>query len=336
MGDWRDEAKARIKMLTQGSTIKLDEGINCLRVLPDKKDVMPDGTINPKGMTHSPVREIMTHSDVGPDKRFNLRCGHAITGEGQCWLCDAKIPELVSSGISSKRMQAEAMAPKKQLLVNASIFDRDAHDGKGGFSPAKPWWMGLQGQKSLGVRIYSRIVGSGLSKKDYVSPTKGHNINVERVGTGKGTTYPDIEGDETPSIVPKSVLIGMRDLDSIAPKYSAEDLKAAYFGRDPEEAEERPKKRRAEPEPEVEDAVTDDAEEPVDAEETDAAEEYSAEETEPDEDAEPESLEGDIPDEVEPEDEPEPEPEPVRRTAPAKKTAPPPARKTAPPPARRR
>ncbi len=341
MSDWRESAKQRVKERQEGGAIKLVDGANCMRVLPDKKDIMPDGTVNPKGLSHSPVREVRLHRDVGPDKKYNIRCGHEVDGTGSCWLCDVKIPELENFNSPSKRMQAQAMAPKDQLVVNASRFDPDTNK----FTTAKPWWMGLNGGQSLGVRILARVAGSGISKKDFVSPTKGYNLNIERTGTGLNTKYPEIEPDESPSVVPKSILLGMKDLDSVVQQYDAEDQKAAYYGRDREEESSSgrgDRKRKPAPVEEETEAGTEETEEPL--EEAEAEETETETEAEVEEDAEPledaeESLEDDIPEEYEaeePEEEPAPPPKKKPAPAPVKKAAPPPARKVAPPPAKRR
>ena len=343
MGDWRSGARDRVKQKSEGTSIKILEGSNCLRVLPDKKDLTPEGKVNLKGIVNPPYREFRVHRNVGPDKAM-CGCGKDIEGKGKCWLCDVKIPELEGSGSSAKRAQANEIRAAEQFVVHASKFDSDTQK----FSGPKPWWVstgsgipGKQGQ-SLAVRVYSKIASS---KKDYVDPVKGYNINIERTGQMLQTRYTEVEGDETPSKVPASVLAAVKDLDSIIPAYDAEDQKSAYYGRPKEEKadrDEEPRRREAksapvadEPEPEEESEVPEDEpEEEESTEEEVPADEEEAEEAEEEEPAdEPEEEE-------EPEEEIEEEPEPARPArrpapAPAKKAAPP-AKKAAAPPAKTR
>ena len=100
MGSWKTEAQERVKEQKAGASFKLAEGDNLFRILP-----------NPKGPRFSPFIEFRIHRDVGPDKRF-VACGKDIRGEGKCWLCDKKIPELQSSESSKKRLMAENMQAK--------------------------------------------------------------------------------------------------------------------------------------------------------------------------------------------------------------------------------
>jgi hypothetical protein len=334
MGDWRSGARDRVKQKSEGTSIKIAEGSNCLRVLPDKKDLTPEGKVNPKGIVNPPYREFRVHRNVGPDKAM-CGCGKDIEGKGKCWLCDVKIPELEGSGNSAKRAQANEIRAAEQFVVHASKFDSDTQK----FGGPKPWWVstgsgipGKQGQ-SLAVRVYSKIASS---KKDYVDPVKGYNINIERTGQMLQTRYTEVEGDETPSKVPASVLAAVKDLDSVVPAYDAEDQKSAYYGRPKKENAERdeaPRRRVAKPAPAEDESEPEETEE----EESEAAEDEPEEETPADEE-EPEEAEEEPADEPEDEpeeeeeepaeEEPEEEPEPVR---PARKAAPAPAKKVAPP-----
>lgn len=329
MPGWRDEAKERVKEKSQGSSIKIVEGQNCVRVLPDKKDIRPNGYLNPKGCVHRPYREFRVHYDIGPDK-VKLGCGHDIDGGGKCWLCDVKIPELESSESSAKRGLAQKIRAKEQFVVNASVFDPDTKK----FSAAKAWWIstgsgipGRQGE-SLAVRIFARI---SAGKKDYVDPVKGYNINITRTGTMLKTRYPEIESDENSSSVPAQILVSMKSLDSVLPVYDEEEQKSAYFGRpkrdDNTEKEEVTEEAEETTEEVEEEAETESEETETEAEE-EAVEEESSEEEEVEENSEEETEEFEAEPEPEIEEEEE-EPAPP----PKKKTVAPPAKKPVPAPA---
>jgi len=316
MPSWRDAARDRVKTKSEGSTLKITEGENCVRVLPDKKDLLPDGRVGPKGIAHPPYREFKVHREVGPDKAL-CGCGHTIDGEGACWLCDVKIPELLAN--PAKKATGVALEAQDQFVVQATRFDPDTSK----FAPPKPWWISTGGRSSLAVRVFSKLAST---KKDYVDPNKGYNLNITRTGTGLNTRYPELEGDDTATKVPASILAMVKDLDTLIPAYDEEDQKSRYFGR-----------------PRRDEVEKDDVEETEETEETAEETEYS-EDVETSTEDEPEELETDLPaddedpqeeappedepEEEEPEEEPEPEPEPPpRRSAPAKK-APAPAKKT--------
>ncbi len=356
--NWRDKAQQRVKDKQSGSSIKIDEGTNCLRVMPDRKDISADGKVT--AVVHPPYREFRIHRSVGPDEAM-VGCGKDIEGKGKCWLCDAKIPELEATGVSQKRLMAQKIGAAEQFVVNASKVDPDTQK----FTPPKPWWVstgsGIPGRQSqsLATRVYSKLASS---KRDFVDPNKGYNLNVERSGTGLKTRYTGVESDESPTRVPASVLMAVKDLDSVIPAYSEEDQKSAYFGRPRrDEEEDRPRRgaRRAEPEEEEEskdpaddevpedEEVSETEEEPVaeDAEEVEEEEQPPADdeyEEAPPEDEEveeeppaEEDVEEEVPtEEEEYEEEPEPEP-PPRRTAPAKKPAPAAVKKPIPPAAKK-
>lgn len=346
MSDWRSQGKDRVKEKSEGNTLKLREGDNCVRVLPDKKDLLPDGKLNPKGIQHSPIREFRIHQDVGPDKGM-CACGKNIDGEGECWLCDVKVPDLEKKNKTQLAVKLEA---REKFVVQATRFDPDTRK----FSVPKPWWVssgsGIPGKSATGtlaVRIYSKLVSS---KKDYVDPVKGYNINIERTGEGMKTRYPSVEGDESPMKVPLDILKQVKDLDKLIPQYDEDEQKSLYFGR-PKEDEDEDKKPRRRGKP-VEDAEDEDDDDESETEETESEEESEAEaeeeakETEEEEDeeaaeeeAEEEEEEAEeaeeaeeVNEEEEEEAEPEPEPEPKKpatKKAATKKAAPPPATKKA-------
>lgn len=348
MSDWRKEAQTRVKEKKQGNTQRLEQGNNCMRVLPSKKDIDANGRVNPKGISHKPYREFKIHRNVGPDKAM-LTCGHDSEGKGKCWLCDVQIPELEASGNSVKKARAKEIGPQDQFLVIASRFDVESQT----FSAPKPWWMSMGGGLTLGVRVFSKI---SSSRKDYVDPNKGYNLNIERVGEGLKTKYPEVEGDESPTKVPATVLAQIKDLDSVMIPYDAEEQKSAYFGRPRRDEEEngdrrerrgrdsgereREKETAEDDEPaSSEDEETPEGEGEGEDEDTpeDAPEDAEDEETPEEEDA---PAEDDAPEdeEYEPEPEEEPAPPPKKKApaaAPPPKKALPPKKQAAPPPKRR-
>ncbi len=321
--DWKSKARERVSDMAQGNRLALTVGDNCLRCLPDKKDITPDGKVKKEGLIHSPVREFRIHYGVGPDKA-TLGCGHPIDGSGSCWLCDDLIPQLEKN--PNKRALVnpttrDNILGKDCFVINASKYDPNTQR----FGAARPWWPSVGGGNSLAVRVYSRI---STSKKDYIDPVKGYNMTIEKTGEGINTRYPSIEADESPTRVDPKVLIGMKDLDEIVPAYSMEEQKNAYYGRAPEDEPEAEEDAVEDPDSAEDPDAVEETEEPVEEveetpEEEVVEESFGEPEDEPDPDAPEEEYE------AEPEPEPEP-PKPVRRTAPVK-TAPAPARKTAPP-----
>lgn len=226
--DWRQEGRQRVKEKSAGSTIKITEGNNCIRILPDRKDLLPDGKPKPGGFVNRPYREFRVHRNVGPDERM-VACGLNIDQHGSCWLCQKQIPALEAQG---KIKMAQKIRAAEQFLVNGSQFDLDSQR----FQPPKPWWVstgngqpGRQGE-SLAVRVYSRMVNG---RKDLIDPARGYNLNITRTGTGIKTRYTEIEADENPTKVPLSILAAIKDLDTVVPKYSEEDQRNTYFGRTP-------------------------------------------------------------------------------------------------------
>jgi hypothetical protein len=328
---WRDEAAQRVKEKSEGNTLKLVEGDNCFRILPDKKDILPGGKMGPKGVQHAPYREFRMHRHVGPDDS-TVPCGKDIKGEGDCWLDDIKIPELEQSDSEKKRLQAIKIQPQEQFIVNASRFDPD----KQKFEKPKTWWIstgaGVPGKasQSLAVRIYSKLA---QSKKDYVDPIKGYNLNISRTGQGLKTRYPEIEGDESPSRVPAEILAQVVDLDKSIPVYIESEQKAAYFGRPVEDEEdEKPKKGKKA----AKAAPVDEDEEESDSEELSEDEEELSDEEDEEELSEDEELDEEVPEDEElsedesdeevSEEDDEEEEEPAPKKKPIKK-APPPATK---------
>ena len=330
MPDWRQKGKERVKEKSEGNTLKLREGDNCIRIMPDKKDLLPDGKLNPKGVQHSPVREFRIHQEVGPDKGMT-GCGVSIDGEGKCWICHVKIPDLEKKGKHQLAAQLEA---REKFVVQASRYDPDTQK----FSAPKPWWVssgaGIPGKSATGtlaVRVYSKLASS---KKDYVDPVKGYNLNIERTGEGMKTRYPSVEGDETPTKVPLEILKLVQDLDKLIPQYDEDDQKSLYFGRPKEEDEDKPRSKKRgrqdddDSDNDDDDSETEDSEvETEDEGETEEVEEDTevendedVEEAEEDEEEKTEEVE-EVEDEPEPEEEEEVEEEEEEAPPPPKKTA---------------
>ena len=337
MASWKDDAKERVKTQKEGASFKLNEGPNLFRIMPNKK-----------GPKFSPFIEFRIHRDVGPDKRF-VGCGKDISGEGKCWLCDKKIPELENSESSAMRLKAEKLAAKEQFVVQVSRINDD-----GKWTMPKFWWVstgnGLPGRhsRSLSIQVQSLLASSRV---DYEDPIKGRNMSIERHGSGLQTKYDPIITDEVSSKVPQAVLAKLEPLEDVVPEYSAKRQYNAYMGREDDAETEpvsRPRHSRPtasveaeEPTEEVEETTegeygetTDEEQDSVlvrldDEVEAEATDEDPAYEDEPD----PDAPEDDMPEDDAPAEEvEEPPATPPRRTpAPAKKTAP--VKKHAPAPA---
>jgi hypothetical protein len=242
MQSWKQRAQERVKEKGAGATIKIDVGDNCLRILPDKKDLLPDGRLRKEGIQHAPYREFRIHRDVGPDDTM-CACGLNIEGKGRCWLCQVAIPNLQKSGVEAKIQKADTIRPQEQFIVNATKFSTDTAK----FGSPKPWWVstgsgrpGKQAQ-SLAYRVFSKMTTS--SKRDFVDPNKGYNLNVERAGEGLKTRYVSVESDDEPTKVPLSILAAVVDLDTVIPVYDEAEQKRAYYGQPREEKEERLKSK---------------------------------------------------------------------------------------------
>lgn len=358
MGDWKSEARERVKEKLQGNTFKLLDGQNIFRVLPNKK-----------GVQFAPYIEGLVHRDVGPDKGFT-GCGHDIEGGGKCWLCDAVIPTLEKSGLPEKRALAAQIGPKTVFIVQVSRIDKET----GKFGPPKPFWVstgkGIPGQTStthppLSVQVESLLVSD---RRSYDDPVKGFNMIITRHGTGpgKGTRYDAPDHEDSPSKVPTAVLALIKPLKEFLPVYDIEDQKSLYYGRPRPDQMESPRapasaspSRRPAPAAEPEEQFSEDGDSAEASEEMafeDAPpEEFVEEPTETEVETEVDVLEEpefeDAPEpeeqieefEPEPLEEPEPAP-PPRRAAkqappapkPMPKPVPAPARKVAPAPARRK
>lgn len=121
--DWRKKAKERLKEKKDGDTFKLQEGVNCFRVLPNKK-----------GTKYSPFLEIRMHRNVGAEK-MSVRCGKDVEGKGKCWLCDSKIPAL-EGGSDAQKQRAATLNAVDQVITQVSRVDPDT--GKFGAPKIQP------------------------------------------------------------------------------------------------------------------------------------------------------------------------------------------------------
>jgi len=303
--DWREEANQRYKDKASKGRFKLVEGENTLRILPRMK-----------AKSKVPFLEYLVHREVGPNKRF-VRCGKTISGEGECWLCDHKIPSLEKSESSAKQKMAASLQPKEQFVVQVAVVDSDSGKMTGPYL----WTVSTGGARSLAARLLGVLRST---KRDYIDPEKGYNLTIERTGTGKmDTVYGAPTPDEEPSEVPEKILNKAKPFSELIPAYSEEQQKAAYFGQDDRDAgggrsseeEEEPvrkkgKKKRDE-EDETEDEETEDESEEEETEDDEIEEKpkkkkgkKDADEEDEDESEEEESEE----DESEDEDE-----EPVKK-----------------------
>jgi hypothetical protein len=228
MPDWRKQGQESASNKKEGASLKLEEGVTCFRVMPDKADILPDGRYHPKDGGHSPYREYRLHRHWGPDDA-TVTCGKDIDGKGRCWGCDVIIPQLEKD--PRKAEQLKKVGPQEQFVIQASKFDGNTSKFKlpkimylstGAGIPGKP------GTNTVALRVLTKIVGT---RKDYIDPIKGFNLNVERTGQGLKTKYPSIEGDETPTKVPLAVIQAVVSLDTLLPKYDEEDMKSLWFGR---------------------------------------------------------------------------------------------------------
>jgi hypothetical protein len=363
MSDWRTKARERVKEKKSGTTFKLVEGTNGFRILPNKLDLQPDGRPKKEGIQNPPFLELRVHRDVGPDKSF-CTCGLDIEGNGKCWLCQVKIPELEASKAPAKKEQAFAIGARETFLIQVSRIDTET----GKFSMPKPFWpsngKGIPGRPAkrptLATQIQSAILNS---RKDFIDPAKGYNMYINRTGMGpRDTTYDPPEADENPSKVPLAILAQVKPFEELFRPYDEEDQKAAYFGRPRREeraAEDEGEEGEAEEgaegegyeegaegegepeyeegaegeaEPEYEEGAEGEAEPEYEEGAEGEAEEYPEGEEPPEPEYE-EGTEGEAEPEYEEEPEPEPEPAPRRATRPAAKQAPRPATKQAPRPA---
>ena len=317
MSDWRKEGQQRLKDKNSGTTLSIPEGEHSIRLMPNKKDILPGGKMNPKGCENPPFLEFRLHEKVGPDEK-SFRCGKDTNGRGKCWYCDVKLPEIEKSGKSSLRKMAANSIPRDKFVVIASLMDPKTEK----LGKPKPWWIstgsglpGRQGQ-SLAFKVHKRIMSRN---KDVVDPKKGYNLFLEKTGSGIKTRYPQLEVEENMSIVPSSILALVPDLEESVFQYDSEVQKAIYLGKplpdrnapkdddeeDEDESDEESddveeSEEESEDENDSEESDEDDSEE-----ESEDEEESSEDEEESDEESEDDDEDKESEDETEDEDESE-------------------------------
>src|ERR1035437_5964180 len=231
---WQEEAAQRLREKQSKGRFKLPEGETTIRILP---------RIGSK-KSQTPFFEYLVHREVGPNKRF-VRCGKTMHGDGDCWLCDKKIPDL-QGGDSAKQKRASSLQAKEQFVVQVATVDPDSGKMQGPFL----WAVPTGGARSLSARLLGVLKST---KRDYVDAVKGYNLTIERTGmTMTDTVYGQPTPDEESSQVSEKILNRAKPFSEYVPSYSEEQQKAAYFGRD-EEAEAEEEETRPAEEEETED-----------------------------------------------------------------------------------
>jgi len=226
MADWRKDADRRYKEKQKSGRYKLSTGDNSIRILPRKRK---DGNLG-----GAPFLEYMSHPGVGPNERF-MRCGKNLQGEGDCWLCDM-VEKLKGSSDRSKRARALRMEPREQFATQIAYLDEDQN-----WHGPVLWAVPSGGRKSMSAQLLGVLRST---KRDFVSLTKGYNLNIDRQGTGKtDTRYGAIIPDADPTVVPKSVIDKMKTLAELVPQYDADAQEAAYYGKDQDDDEPKSKSR---------------------------------------------------------------------------------------------
>ncbi len=246
--DWREEAGRRLKEKQSKGRFKLPEGETTIRILP---------RIGSK-KSQTPFFEYLVHREVGPNKRF-VRCGKTMHQDGDCWLCDKKIPDL-QGGDSAKQKRAAALQAKEQFVVQVATVDPDSGKMQGPFL----WAVPTGGARSLSARLLGVLKST---KRDYVDPEKGYNLTIERTGmTMTDTVYGQPTPDEESSAISDKVLKRAKPFSEYVPSYSEEQQKAAYFGRDEEAEAEEDETRPAEEDETEEDEAPKGKKKPVEDE----------------------------------------------------------------------
>ncbi len=223
--NWKDEAKGRMKQLAQGKTFKLKEGVNQLRLLPNRDAVLEyiklkkkNGKASWKAVCekHAPFIEFVACRDVGPDKKF-IRSGKEPGGGGKCWIVDKLIPSLEQSKSKDDRSKAKAMAPQEQFIVQVAARDSDGEwSGPYFFYVPNPLRPGL----------LQKIVSP---TRQYDNPVKGYVVTITRTGTGKfDTKYSAVEPDDEPTPTPGSILKKVKPFSEVCPAYNEKDQKDAW------------------------------------------------------------------------------------------------------------
>ena len=264
--DERDAARKRAKEINKSNWYKLKGGHgeaidNVFRILPTPKS---------KLCAHN-WYEYSVHREVGADKK-TVRCGKdPVSGEGACYLCDTAIPRMRKKG---QERRATLIDTKPVFLVQVAdvkVNDDDTCTFSGPFL--------FTPSKGVATQLLSTVFGG---KRDYTHPTKGFNLTISRIGTGKNDTkYGMLTADPDPTGVPAALLKKLKPFSELQeiPIYSEKAQKAALQGvpdepedddDDDDDDDEKPvsKKRRAAP---VDDDDDEDDEEEDDEDEKPAS-----------------------------------------------------------------
>ena len=294
---WKDAAKKEVQSRASANTFKFKEGENVIRLLPHKK-----------GTKFPPYKIYSVHPNVGPRKRW-LPCGKK-EGEGECWLCDKKIPALLEDGRSNLVKKAEEISATEQLVMQFAWLEGDEWMGP------KPWFGKLGKGKAFANRLLSFVANPKIQFDD---PEEGRNVLVEKLGTGLDTTYADLHSEDEASVVPEKILSKIKSFGEIIGVYSEDKQKATYAGREDEvvDLEDEPADEDEEPKPKSKKKAEAEDEEPEPEDEDEEPKPKSkkkskAEDEEPepeDEDEEPKPKGKKKPKDEDEESEPEPEDE---------------------------
>jgi len=249
------------------------------------------------------------HRNIGPKNGFS-RCGKDIDGNGECWLCDVKIPQLRKKG---KTVTAQKLEANGSFVCQVAIVDTESGEWRG---PLTLTTSQGKSAKSLSYIMESLIQNT---KRDFVSHKDGYNVTLERTGSGRNDTrYGTPVPDDEPTDVPKEIVARLKPFEAILFQYSEEQQKALYFGReyDSSEEEEKPKKKRPREEEEEEEESESEEESSEDEEEEEEKPKKKKKKPEPEEEEEEEE---ESEDESESEDEKEEEEEPTPKKKAKKK-----------------
>lgn len=220
--DWRGEAARRHKEKIASQRFKLAEGDNSIRILPRKQK---DGRF-----VGPPWQEFLQHQKVGPKERY-VACGKDFkTGQGKCLICDKILPGLRESQKKSLRARALILEPKLQFAMQIAFLD-----DQGNFAGPTLWVSASGGSRTLSTQVLGVLKSP---RRDFVSLSKGYNINIERTGTTfKDTKYGSIIPDTDPTEVPKAIVAKMKTFAELITPYSEEEQRTAYYGEETEEEE---------------------------------------------------------------------------------------------------
>jgi hypothetical protein len=224
MEEVQKRARMSRKEKMEKGMFKLPQGYTTFRILKT-----PAGKRSP-----AIYWEYFVHRNVGP-RKLTKTCGKDLAEEGTCWLCE-KVEELKDKG---KQERAKDMERKAVYAVNIAVLDEDTQELRGPlFWPTSSGKSAAAVSWKLGTIITSKKAGVYLDHKT------GYNYTIERQGTGMtDTKYSDTERADESMPVPKVILAKLKPFDEIVYRYDAEEQKNAFYGREEEEGEDRPKRK---------------------------------------------------------------------------------------------